>query len=96
MPPTGVPEPVQLEAIAYVPAIESMAITPSWDAVFSRLHWDCQHIVHQANFFLHERFGVGDAAEQAVIAGHGFHARANFFLRGEDLLPASWSVNCDL
>src|SRR5277367_224804 len=33
--PVGLPVPVQFEATAYVPVRGSVAITPSWDAVFS-------------------------------------------------------------
>jgi hypothetical protein len=35
LPPVGIPVPVQFEAIAYAPARELMAITPSWDAMVS-------------------------------------------------------------
>ena len=35
LPPTGVPVPVQFEAIAYIPVKEKVVNTPSWDAVVS-------------------------------------------------------------
>ena len=35
LPPAGVPVPVQFEATVYVPMRDSVAITPSWDAVVS-------------------------------------------------------------
>ena len=34
----GVPVPVQFEATAYIPVRDSVAITPSWDAVVSTVN----------------------------------------------------------
>src|SRR5579884_2056495 len=47
-------------------------------------HRDGGEVIEQADFFLHKRFGVSDAGEQAVEAGHGFGARADFGLEGEE------------
>jgi len=49
-----------------------------------RLRRNRHHIIHQFNFFLHERLGIRDDGQHAVIAPHGFHPHPNFFLRGKD------------
>ena len=49
-----------------------------------RLRRNRHHIIHQSNFFLHERLGIRDAGQHAVMAPHGFHPHPNFFLRGKD------------
>src|SRR5580658_8732804 len=50
----------------------------------NRFHGNDGHVVYEPDFLLHKRLSVGDAAEHPVIAGHGFNASANFFLRGKD------------
>ena len=42
-------------------------------------------MVHEANFFLNEGLGVLHSGEQAIEAGHRFHAGTNFLFRHKEL-----------
>ena len=48
------------------------------------LHRELDEVVDESDFFLHERLGVADAGEQAVVAGGGEHALADVFFGDEE------------
>src|SRR5258708_40061952 len=51
-----------------------------------RFHRNGKQIVHQSDFLLQKRFGIGHAAEHAVIPRHRVHARANLVVSREEIL----------